>query len=565
MGKRILEVRVFQNSEWRFQMINSIRLSKANVLCWLAIISLSFAVVGCGSIGSDDEPTDDDGWVDNPPEEQPPEEDPPDEEPPEEEPPEEKPPEEPPSEEPEAAETTFQLENTGARKVFIEKVGSCKRSPEPAWMDIRRDSSPLQLSRRCGPCKCSELEEGEGCRNACPMARCMPAPRKQAIPAGESVEWTWDGKYIEHQNVDGTTCTKTKPVKKDASLSVEFCWFPTKDGSETCETVDFDYGQDRVHQQLDLKKDEPERQPKPALLKLNNESGEDVELTALSSCTQDRRGWASISRAGPVPLNVRYAPIKLPARCRPCVQRTEVGGRKVTLEDGDSRRLKWNGRLKSRGCGSEMIPEKGTELKVTFCWFEPGDRSAKTCEDATLEYGNKKVVSATIPNTTKPEGASKTAFTLENNTNRRIRFRDPTCRAPESPTWLSVLKGGQNQRLDGDSCTSCRCENVQRGRMCRMACPSCERPPEPVYRELEPGQKAGWAWDGFVYERSSKHGQQCIAKELPPKNGEYTAKFCYEYRATTRGPQKWKSECKTKSFDYGQKRVRKVLGMRATN
>jgi hypothetical protein len=148
-----------------------------------------------------------------------------------------------------AQETTFELRNTSGGQIRVQRAESCRMSPR-AWMTVRRDGTEPRLTSRCN-CSCEDLEEGGDCPACAPVCA---VDQVRAIEAGASTSWTWDGRIYETDQVGGRSCTRERIPASGQQFSVEFCW-SSEDGptgpdqrleSETCQTVDFEYGNNPV-------------------------------------------------------------------------------------------------------------------------------------------------------------------------------------------------------------------------------------------------------------------------------------------------------------------------------
>jgi len=142
----------------------------------------------------------------------------------------------------EAFPIVFTLANTGDGPVYVQ---ASDFGGNPTWFELSDSrGETVQVHDGCGPCVCGDLN--------CPVCERAEA-RVEAVEAGQSRSWTWDGGiWINGTNPDGTVC-RSPEVAARGVYNVKLCSGTrySEDGGDqwvaapTCADVRFEVGVDR--------------------------------------------------------------------------------------------------------------------------------------------------------------------------------------------------------------------------------------------------------------------------------------------------------------------------------
>lgn len=444
--------------------------------------------------------------------------------------------------------TTFRLVNDRDRAVWLAVPGPCGPE-EPGWARLsRRDGGQFRMDERCDICNCSEVRRDGGCP-VCGAPVCREQGEVERLPAGETVEWTWGGEYWTTREVDGQTCEERARPESDAPLSVEMCWRTgERKSSETCETLDFEYGDDRVTHRLES---DPDPAPQPTTFELQNDSGSSVWINSIGLCSIDPT-WVSVSDA--------EGGLALKSDCQTCLcSEVESGAcsggcavrcaepRAGELKAGETKRIEWDGvgyRTRQRqgaSCHERTVPPVGRKMTATFCTV-PGPTAFGNpdCQEIEFTYGEAETVRRRIAS--GGGGASETTFRLVNEGEEAIEVFEPDSCTGGEQDWVNLRDDSTPVDFSTD-CTTCRCDQLESG-----SCAVCDRACVPRAKKLEPGASLERTWDGQGYRREQTDGMTCHEEWRASDGERLDARFCYKPVGTPAA----EPTCETAGFRFAE-------------
>lgn len=137
--------------------------------------------------------------------------------------------------------TEFVFENESDRALTVTEPTAC-RGVDKEWVSLRDGETTVDFERDCTICSCEDARSGVcgACSKAC-------VPSSTRLPAGESVEMTWEGTGYRVETVDGVSCHEEWTPSVGKTLTARFCFDeddPSLDTEKTCRDVSFEYGDD---------------------------------------------------------------------------------------------------------------------------------------------------------------------------------------------------------------------------------------------------------------------------------------------------------------------------------
>lgn len=310
----------------------------------------------------------------------------------------------------EPTQTTFQLQNSTDSAIRVQKVESCEATP--AWIEVRDDGDPLQVSHSgCPNCTCEEARRGE-CSPCAETAGCRATTVAELEP-GASLDWEWPGYLIEQRSVDEQQCIERSIPEEGRTFEATFCWStesgPTGPGEledETCETVEFEYGRDTEVEKVVGKG--PVTEPQPTDFVLKNDTEREFEIYEFNQCKVPEYAWVTIHDAmpGQQDSELRFETDCTTCNCedvrqgegcavcaKACVEpelkRFPAGERETYAFDGRA----WKQRtVDERTCHEQYEFDRNQQLYARFCWGFPRLDREPRCEVKPFEYGDESVV-----------------------------------------------------------------------------------------------------------------------------------------------------------------------------
>lgn len=448
----------------------------------------------------------------------------------------------------EGTRTTFRLVNEREGAVWLAESGPCGPD-EPGWASLsRRGGGELRIEASCGICDCRELRESGSCA-VCGAAPCREQGEFRKLAGGESVEWTWDGRYWSNGTVDGRTCEERDRVAPESELEVEMCWQTgRRTGSAECETLEFAAGTDEVTHRLS---EDGSSGPSPTTFRLHNDSESPAWVNTRGICSRDP-SWLSVSDP--------EGGFQVASDCRTC-ECSEVesgacnGGCAVRcaepsaakLEPGETRELEWDGvgyRTAERNgqtCHEREVPPAGREMTATFCTI-PGPTAFGTpdCSDVDFAYGETETVDYHIGG--GGGGSAETTFRLVNDSDATVQLYRPNPCTGGERAWIGLQDGTTPVDFSSD-CTTCRCDEAESG-----VCGRCDRACLDEQTELKPGESVEKTWDGQGFRRNQVDSTTCHESWKASSGEQMTARFCFvpaDHSSST-------PECRTQGFRFGR-------------
>lgn len=448
--------------------------------------------------------------------------------------------------------TTIRLENAGSRAVWVRPPKSQCQGESPGWVTLREDGEEKNALDSCGTCNCDTLRSDRDCA-VCSGAPCVGGGEVNQVAAGETVEWTWRGRFYRQETVDGQTCESPYIPRRDASLSAEICWNPAPDSptedSIRCDTVAFEYGEEKVTKTVRPGSNDD---PVETTFVLHNESDNALQVTNPSPCRTGEKPWVGL-RDGEIPVDFETdcttcscsdvgsggCPV-CEKGCVPSATRIQAGASVDLTWDGVGHRRE---QVDGHTCHREWVPERGDKLTARFC-FAPDDPTldaGKDCRNVQFLYGEKTRVEYTYDSESR-EPPYETEFVLKNGTNTTVRVEQTGC-DEDGVQWLELKKGGATVDPATD-CTDCSCSEVRETGNCAV----CGRPCEPgiAYDDVDPGDQVSWTWPGHLYEDETVDGMMCQDETTPSFGTSFTAEFQW-YPEGARG-----TVGTSQGFQYGE-------------
>ncbi|MFB6264844.1 MAG: hypothetical protein ABEL76_14660 [Bradymonadaceae bacterium] len=322
----------------------------------------------------------------------------------------------------EANPRTLRLVNDTDDHLTVWKASPCRQDAKD-WAQIYRyefgKRRRMKARSHCSECHCPG-GRGQTC-SGCPQP--CPSQRAKSLPAGEKLEWRWDGRLHAYEGGGTKTCLKS--FTPNARMAAKFCWAegpppPTAHGGHggskavECAWVDFlpDGEGPIVHR---VEGDDQNHQK--VAFKLHNRTGSSVVLRGISACRQTQSDWLKLHD---VSTSRSAERLKLKSDCTTCTcdqigpnqgcavcAKACVGPNRKKLPAGKTRSFEWNGRAlrpdskHGRSCLKKTDITPGTRLRATFCWADaaprpPGHSSSVDCESVVFEYGEQRVVEHTL-------------------------------------------------------------------------------------------------------------------------------------------------------------------------